>query len=101
VARYDVFPTRRSRDTLYLLDVQSDAFYTINTRVVVPLMRKDAFARTHKRLHPEFFVRDQRVIMATHLLAAVPLSQLRQAIGSLEDAHFEITSALDMLFQGV
>ena len=39
--------------------------------------------------------------MAMHLLAAVPVSQLRQAIGSLEDAHFEITSALDMLFQGV
>lgn len=80
--------------------MQTDLLSGINTRVVVPLIRQGAFARNHERLHPEFFARDQRVVMATHLMAAVPVSELRQPIGTLEDAQIEIVSALDMLFQG-
>jgi toxin CcdB len=101
MARYDVFAAPRAPDTPYLLDVQTDLLSGINTRVVVPLMRQGSFARTHNRLHPEFFVRDQRVVMATHLIVAVPATVLRKPIGTLEEAHFEIVTALDMLFQGV
>ncbi len=51
---------------------------------------------------PVFEIEGKRVIMATHLLTAVPRRELgRRRVGSL-DAHWdEPTRALDMLFTGV
>ena len=101
MARYDVFPTRIDDATPYLLDVQSDLLMAFNTRVVVPLVRSSALRAAHKRLHPTFLVEGERVIMATHLLAAIAVAELRDPVATLEDAHFEIVNALDMLFQGL
>ncbi|MGH7078869.1 MAG: CcdB family protein, partial [Acetobacteraceae bacterium] len=38
----------------YLLDVQADLLAELDTRVVVPLIRAEAFGRRISRLHPGF-----------------------------------------------
>jgi toxin CcdB len=100
MARYDVYETGRDDDTPFLLDVQANVLRDFRSRVVVPLVRRAAFTPS-TRLHPVFTVRSAQVIMATHLIAAVPAFELKSPIASLESAHFQIVAALDMLFQGV
>jgi toxin CcdB len=39
-------------------------------------------------------------VMATHLMAAVPKSELVTPVANLTSRHDEIIAALDILFQG-
>jgi toxin CcdB len=100
MARYDVFAWREHPETPYVLDVQTDLLVAFNTRVVLPLIRRTAFSKPISRLHPQFSVRGEVVVMATHLLAAVSVVELSEPVATLEEAHFEIVATLDMLFQG-
>ncbi|MGH7191315.1 MAG: CcdB family protein [Acetobacteraceae bacterium] len=85
----------------YLLDVQADLLAELDTRVVVPLIRAEAFGRRISRLHPGFTVADQAVVMATHLIAAVRRSTLGPALASLQPQHDEIVAAIDVLLSGI
>jgi toxin CcdB len=98
MARHDVFQTTDGAG--YLLDVQSDLLDIIGTRVMVPLLARDKFTKTFSRLNPEFMVGDQRYVMMTQFITAVPLSILGPTVAKLGDQHDTITKALDMLFQG-
>ena len=53
----------------YLLDVQADMLNSLETRVMVPLVRIAEFGRRAGRLHPMFTVCGEEFVMATHLLA--------------------------------
>jgi toxin CcdB len=85
-----------------LLDVQSDLLDGLETRVVVPLRRRDRFpaCMIPARLSPVFIVEDMECLMETPKLAAVPLRTLNAPVHSLADAQAAITGALDFLFQG-
>jgi toxin CcdB len=85
----------------YLLDVQADLLSELDTRVVVPLIRADAFGRRVNRLHPEFHVADQRLVMATHLIAALRRSMLGPKVASLQAQYDEIVAAVDVLLSGI
>jgi toxin CcdB len=98
MARHDVFQT--SDGAGHLLDVQSDLLDIIGTRVMVPLLARDKYTKTFSRLNPEFMVGDQRYVMMTQFITAVPLSILGPTVAKLGDQHDAITKALDMLFQG-
>jgi toxin CcdB len=84
----------------YLLDLQADLFDHLETRVVVPLLPAGKTPPPVKRLHPIFEIEGKRFVMATPLMAAFPTHELREARGNLSQHHYEIVSALDMLFQG-
>ena len=84
----------------FLLDVQSSLLSQMNTRVVVPLLPVDGAPGKISRLHPVFMISGKNHLMATHLIAAVPVTLLKDQRGSLSDRHDAITSALDMLFHG-
>jgi len=87
--------------TPYLLDVQADLLSDLATRVVVPLVRRDAFGRGASRLHPTFAVKGVEVVMATHLLAAVRKRVLGARVASLSDQRHIIIAAIDVLWSGV
>lgn len=86
----------------YLLDVQSDVLDDLDSRVVVPLRRKDRFPSVSlpSNLIPTVLVEGIECIVETPKLAAVPVRILKTRIGTLESERFEIGAALDFLFQG-
>jgi toxin CcdB len=102
--RFDVY--RNSGEyaevTPYLLDVQSDLLHGLDTRVVVPLRRRDSFpvVGLPANLTPTFEVEGVECLMETPKLAAVPLRLLKSPIASIASKQFEITAALDFLFHG-
>lgn len=98
MARFDFYKNPAAAG--YLLDVQSTLIGGLNTRIVVPLIPEQEAPRPAKRLNPVFEITHARYLMVTQFMAAVPVSELRTRIGSLEHAHDEITSALDMIFLG-
>ncbi|MBM2715085.1 CcdB family protein [Mesorhizobium caraganae] len=98
MARYDVFAARSEGN--YLLDVQSDLLDNFKTRVVVPLLPAATVPPPMRRLHPIFEVNGRKLVMATHLIATVPASELGESRLNLTKHHEDIVAALDMLFQG-
>jgi len=104
MARFDVFPNSgpHAGDVPYLLDVQSDLLQGLETRVVVPLRRRDRFPTNQipNRLTPMFELEGALCLMETPKLAAVPLCLLKTPVVSLADSQAAITGALDFLFQG-
>jgi toxin CcdB len=85
----------------YLLDIQANLLSDLQTRVVVPLVRADAFGRPAARLHPSFTIAGDRFVMATHLVAAVRRQALGATVASLLDQRDTVISAVDVLWSGV
>jgi toxin CcdB len=97
MARYDVYPGAPGRGLL--LDCQSDVLGHLASRVVVPLMPA-ANVEPIPRLNPLFTVNGQTLVMATHLIFAIPLERLQRPVANLEAEHYMIMGALDMLITG-
>jgi toxin CcdB len=85
----------------YVLDIQANLLADLETRVVVPLIRADSFGRRAARLHPQFTVGGQHVVMATHLVAAVRKQTLGEAVASLQNERDVVLNAIDVLWSGV
>lgn len=104
MARFDVYPNSgpHAADVPYLLDVQSELLQGLETRVVVPLRRRDRFppANIPERLSPVFEIEGITCLMETPKLAAVPLKLLKAPAASLAQHQHAITGALDFLFHG-
>ena len=105
MARFDVFlnPGEHSANVPYLLDVQSEVLSSLHTRVVIPLRRRDSLPAISfpANLMPAVVVGGLECILETPKLAAVPVRILKEPpVTSLAAQHFEITAALDFLFQG-
>jgi len=101
--RFDVYrnPGPQAEATPYLLDVQSDLLQGLETRVVVPLRRRDRFpGPLSERLTPMFTIEGVECFMETPKLAAFPLRLLKTPLASLADRQADITAALDFLFEG-
>jgi toxin CcdB len=102
--RFDVYLNTgaHAATTPYLLDVQSDLLQGLETRIVVPLRRRDRFPVVSfpSTLTPTFEVEGVECLLETPKLAAVPLRLLKMPVASLAARQFEITAALDFLFQG-
>ena len=98
MAKYDVYRTRFNGR--YVLDVQADIVDDFDTRIVVPLLAMKTAPKAMGCLHPTFEIDGQMSVMATHLMAAVPKSELVTPVANLTSRHDEIIAALDMLFQG-
>lgn len=98
MARFNLFDNPDGEG--YLLDVQSDLLDITRTRVVVPMVPAGRVPRAVSRLHPVFALRGGDHVMATHLIATVPIEVLNQPRGDLAAHQDTITAALDMLFSG-
>jgi toxin CcdB len=98
MARYDVYANPAGEGLL--LDVQADFLDYLQTRVVIPLVPQKSAPPATRRLHPILDVGGIKYILATHLMAAVLATELRDARTNIGGYHDQIVSALDMLFQG-
>ena len=97
MARFEIY--KGSNAGSLLLDIQSDLLDEFGSRVVVPLLPAEGM-QSVSRLHPEFVINDERYIMSTHLIFAIPVDRLGAKIGSLAHDDLVIMSAVDKLFSG-
>ena len=104
MARFDVYRNGgpHADAVPYLLDVQSDLLHGLDTRVVIPLRRRDRLpaVRLPRNLVPVLEVEGIECIVETPKLAAVPTRALKTPVASLAASQTEITQALDFLIHG-
>lgn len=98
MARHDLYANPEGEG--FIVDLQAGLLDALRTRVVAPLLPLAAVPARIARLHPVFEIGGKKHVMATHLIATVPLDLLREPRGSLADHRDDIVAALDMLFQG-
>ena len=89
-----------NRLVAYLLDVQSDLFAGLASRVVVPLVRRDEFGPPMKKLNPIFAINGVDHVMATSDIAGIPLKSLGRRAGTLDAHRLEIKGAIDFIQDG-
>ena len=99
MARFSVYGNPEGEG--FLLDVQANLLSHLNTRMVVPLLPAASAPTPAQILNPMFEIHGSQYVMATQYMAAVPSKMLKEPVQSAADRTFEITSALDCLFQGV
>jgi len=104
MAQFDVFPNSGpgAQITPFLVEVQSDLLRDLDTRMVIPLRRRDKFAVQilPTRLTPDFVVQDIACLLETPKMAAVPERILKDSVGSLAERREDITGAIDFLIHG-
>jgi toxin CcdB len=83
-----------------LLDCQAPTLAYLNTRLVAPLLPARRTPERIPRLHPLFEIEGEELVMATHLLAAVPVRTLGPRVGTVSDPDHLVLNALDMLISG-
>lgn len=89
-------------DVPLLLEVQADLLSGLETRVVVPLYRKDAVpGRSLTRLTPDLEFQGRCYVAMVPELAGVARRHLGESLGSLPSARGAVIAALDMLFTGI
>ncbi|MEO8757343.1 MAG: CcdB family protein [Devosia sp.] len=96
MARFDL----HRRAGRLLVDVQADIIPNVGTRLVIPLYARDDAPPSVKRLHPTILIEGRPHVLATHLMAAVPIAELGPIVGSLDDYYDRIVAAIDMIFLG-
>lgn len=97
MAKYDV---HRLPDGTMVVDCQSDHLRPFETRVVAPLLPRGENAEPVARLQPLLSIAGNQLILTTHLLAAVPRSELGRPVATLADQGDAIDMALDLLITG-
>lgn len=100
MAQFDIHenpnPATRS-DLPYLMDVQSELFGEIQTRVVIPLARMRAQTQPLKRLTPLIAVRGESHVLMTPQLAGVRLDALGERVANATEQRDAVIQALDFL----
>jgi toxin CcdB len=105
MAQFDLFqnPSKRNRDQFpYLVDIQHPFIDEIATRIVIPLGRLHFFRNeSMTRLTPEVEYEGEQFILVTPQIASVPVSILKNKVGSLAHIRSEIIAALDFAITGI
>ncbi len=84
-----------------LVDVQSELFEDLKTRVVIPLAKSGSLARKPlSQLMPVIRFEDDTYVLLTPQLAGVAQSDLGAAVGTLATQRDTIMAAMDFLILG-
>lgn len=97
MARLDVYENGTSG---YLLDVQADILYGLNSRLMVPLMPPSLAPLPAKRLNPLLEIEGGNYVMVTQYLASMPTRALGRRVINLRQHHDTVVAALDMILLG-
>ena len=104
MARFDVCatPGRHADSTPYLLDVQSDLLDGLDSRVVIPLRRRERFPAVPlaDRLTPTLSIAGAEFILETPKMGAVPRRALGAPLLSLAAEQARVTAAMEFVFRG-
>lgn len=98
MARFRV--SRIAADGGLAIDLQSDLFDGLSTRVMVPLAPAQDVAKLVPRLNPRFEIDGMVFAMVTQFMGTVSGPDIGPAIADLSARAGEITAATDFLFQG-
>src|SRR5579859_4040502 len=101
MAQYRVYRNKRrphNPNIPYLLDLQSELFAELRTRLVAPLFLASYFGPATRRLHPVFSIKGVDVVMSTGEIGAIAAARLTQEIADLSAFRAEIVAALDFVF---
>jgi toxin CcdB len=102
MAQFDVYKNPRSGSAYPLVvDVQSDVFGQLDSRVVVPLSPRERYtAPLLTRMIPIVVVEGRDYALVVPLLAAIARNTLGPVVTSLATRRFEIIAAIDLLIAG-
>jgi toxin CcdB len=85
-----------------LLDVQADLLSEMQTRMVIPLAPKAAFAeKAISILMPTITVQDTEYLAVTGQMASIARSHLGGRVGNAGKHRQAIVTAIDLLFAGI
>ena len=105
MAQFDVFrnPSTATRKQFpYVVDVQSPYLDELATRIVIPLGKASLFKDTAmKGLTPELAFQDERLLLLTPQISAIPKKRLNAPIGSLSHMRNDMLNALGFAIFGV
>lgn len=104
MAQFDVYlnPNPATNQVIpYYLNVQADLLDSLNTRIIVPLVREEGMGKSVKGLHLKFNVKGETVVLSTAELAGLPIRALGDKVASLKSKRDEIIAALDLVFAGI
>jgi toxin CcdB len=102
MAQFDLFRLPRNKRYPFLVDLQADLLRDLATRVVAPLTAVTRLkGKPISRLNPVVEVEGTKYAVLFQELAALPVSALGDAAGSLRTRRDELIAALDLLFTGI
>lgn len=100
MVQFDVYKNENDQTNQkvpYLLDIQNDILDSINTRIVIPLVKdKNDF----KGLTKEFIIENQKVYLTTSQMDAVHKNELKTKITTLINQKEEIKNSINFLIYG-
>ena len=104
MAQFDVYrndnPRTKNRIP-FLLDIQHDLLSQLTTRVVIPLVLKDALSVPADILNPVFIIDGRDVVLSTAELAGVDKKHLGHVVTNVRPDRNKIIAAIDLLVTGI
>lgn len=86
----------------YLMDVQSELLSGLETRLVIPLMKKEGVGRgVIKILNPIVRIGTLDYVVLTQQMAAIPKAILGHKIKDCDFDRAEVLGAIDFLVTGI
>lgn len=84
----------------YLVVLQSDAVFNIDTCVVAPLVSPRTI-KFFERLLPFATVNGVQYVIAVPAMAAIPVEAIGAPVANLESERYRISAAIDLVFTGI
>ena len=100
MAQFDVYKNENqltNQKVPYLLNIQNDLLDSINTRVVIPLVKD---MKDFKGLTKEFIIENQKVYLITSQLGAVHKNELKTKVTTLQNQKEDVKNSIDFLIYG-
>lgn len=100
MAQFDVYRNENkntNQKVPYLLNIQNDILSSLNTRVVIPLVKD---IKEFTSLSKMFIIEDQKVYLTTSQLGTINKYELKRKVTNLEEKSEEIKDSLDFLIYG-
>jgi len=84
----------------YLMVLQSDAIFDIDTCVVAPLISPRTI-KFFEKLLPLVVVDGTQYVVAIPDMAAIPVGEIGPPVANLEADRYRISAAIDLVFTGI
>ncbi|WP_044415460.1 CcdB family protein [Halarcobacter anaerophilus] len=100
MAQFDVYKNENELTSVrvpYLLDIQNDILNSLNTRVVIPLIRD---IKDFKGLSKEFIIENFKVYLTPSQMGTVHINELKDKVTSLKNQQEDIKNSIDFLIYG-
>ena len=103
ISQFDVVPNpvaqaRKIRP--FYLSLQDRQLDHLRTRIMAPLLAAGA-RNEPNRLNPQFQIEERRVYLDPTDLVTMHVRHLGSPVANLQQEHYRIVSALDLVFTGV